>query len=131
LKSVIRAKERYKLRSGVKDQSSVPSTQIDKYIQIKSGLETYRIKIADIQYIEGLGNYVNVYLSDKKIITYTSLKDILEKLRGKQFVRIHKSYIVSVKHIKSFENHQVKLLDKAIPIGKNYKEEFIDLMKNG
>ncbi len=131
LKSVIKAKEIYGLRSGVRNKSTVYSTNVDKSIQIKSGTETYQVKIDDIRYIEGLGNYVNVYLADRKIVTYTSLKDFLEKLPEKLFVRIHKSYIVSIIHINSFENHQVKLDDKTIPIGKNYKEKFIDLMKRG
>lgn len=130
-KSVIKANEIYGLRSEVKNKSTIYLSHVDKSIQIKSGVETYQVKIDDIKYIEGLGNYINVYLSDKKIVTYTSLKDFLEKLPEKQFIRIHKSYIVSIIHIKSFENHQVKLDDKTIPIGKNYKEKFIDLIKKG
>ncbi len=131
LKSVIKAKEIYGLKYGVKNKSTINLAHFDKNIQIKSGVETYQVKIDDIRYIEGLGNYINVYLSDKKFVTYISLKDFLEKLPKKQFIRIHKSYIVSITHIKSFENHQVKLDDKTIPIGKNYKEKFIDLIKKG
>ncbi len=130
LKSVIKAREVFGLKSGYRDPT-VYLSHVDKSISIKSGVETFQVKIDDIRYIEGLGNYIIVYLSDRKITTYISLKDFLEKLPEKQFVRIHKSYIVSILHIKSFETHQVKLHDKTIPIGKNYKEKFIDLMKKG
>ena len=131
LKSVIKAKELFMVNSGIENKPSVCLSPIDESIQIKSGSETFQIKIDEIKYIEGLGNYVNVYLSDRKIVTYISLQDILKKLPEKQFIRIHKSYIVSIIHIKSFESHQVKLVDKTIPIGKNYKEKFIDLIKKG
>ena len=131
LKSVIKAKELFMVNSGIENKPSVYLSPIDESIQIKSGSETFQIKIDEIKYIEGLGNYVNVYLSDRKIVTYISLQDILKKLPEKQFIRIHKSYIVSIIHIKSFESHQVKLVDKTIPIGKNYKEKFIDLIKKG
>ena len=129
LKSVIKAKEIFKLRSGVENKHTVYLSPIDNKIQLKSGSETFHVKIDDIKYIEGLGNYVNVYLTEKKITTYIHLKDFLEKLSAERFIRIHKSYIISINHIKSFENHQVKLDDKTIPIGKNYRKDFIDLMK--
>ena len=131
LKSVIKARKVFGQKFGVKDKPTVYLSHVDKSISIKSGVKTYQVKIDDIRYIEGLGNYINVFLSDRRITTYISLKDFLEKLPEKQFFRIHKSYIVSIIHIKSFENHQVKLDDKTIPIGKNYKEKFIDLIKKG
>lgn len=131
LKAVIKAKEIFKLKSGVENKHTVNLSPIDNKIQLKSGSETFHVKIEDIKYIEGLGNYVNVYLSGKKIATYISLKEFLEKLPTERFIRIHKSYIVSLNHIKSFENHQLKLDDKTIPIGKNYRKDFIDFMKKG
>jgi two-component system LytT family response regulator len=129
LKAVIKAKEIFKQRSGVENEHIVYLSPIDNKIQLKSGSETFQVKIDDIKYIEGLGNYVNVYLTEKKIVTYISLRDFLEKLPAERFIRIHKSFIVSINHIKSFENYQIKLDDKTIPIGKNYRKDFIDLMK--
>jgi len=129
LNAVIKAKETFKLKKGEEKKHTILNP-IDSKIQLKSGSETFHVKISDIIYIEGLGNYVNVYLSERKIATYISLKDFLEKLPSENFIRIHKSYIISIDHIKSFENHQVKIGNKNIPIGKNYRKEFIDLMKN-
>lgn len=130
-KAVIKAKEIFKLKSGVENKHTVNLSPIDNKIQLKSGSETFHVKIDDIKYIEGLGNYVNVYLSEKKIATYISLKEFLEKLPAERFIRIHKSYIVSINQIKSFENYQVKLDNETIPIGKNYRKDFIDFMKKG
>jgi len=129
LKAVIKANEIIKVRSGVEIKETVYESPISNKIQLKSGSETFHINIDDIKYVEGLGNYVNVYTTEQKIATYTSLKNFIEKLPAERFLRIHKSYIVSINHIKSFENHQVKIDDKTIPIGKNYRRYFMELMK--
>ena len=84
----------------------------------------------DIRYIEGLGNYVNVYVNHAKIVTYKSLKDLLDLLPEKEFIRIHKSYIVALRHIKSFKVHQVKIEGKTLPIGMIYRKEFLELLNN-
>ena len=129
LKAVIKAKELFNLRSGTETKHAVCLSPVDTKIQLKSGSKTFHVNLDDIIYIEGLGNYVNVFLTDNKLVTYTSLKDFLEKLPESQFIRIHKSYIISINHIKSFEIHQIKLDNKTIPIGKNYRKDFINFMK--
>jgi two-component system, LytTR family, response regulator len=130
LKSVIKAKEFNTLNHEEKKVQNIYTSPVDTNIQIKSGSETHQVKVDDIKYIEGLGNYANVYVNDEKITTYKSLKDLLDLLPKKQFIRVHKSYIVAVRHIKSFEVYQVKLKNRTIPIGKNYRKEFVELMKN-
>ena len=130
LKSVVKAQEIYKLKHEERTVQKVHASTVDDSIQIKSGSETHQVKINDIKYIEGLGNYANVFVNDKKIVTYKSLRDLLDLLPEKQFVRIHKSYIVAIRHIKSFEVHQVRLENRTIPIGKNFRKEFVELMKN-
>lgn len=131
LKSVVKAKEFSKLSHKEKTEQKVYGSPVNTNIQIKSGSETHHVKIDDIQYIEGLGNYVNVYTIDEKITAYSSLKDLVKLLPEKLFARIHKSYIIAIRHIKSFESHQVKMGNKTIPIGKNFRKGFIELMKNG
>lgn len=130
LKSVLKAREFKTLKSEGKMRNMVKISPVDKNILIKSGSQTHQVNVDDIRYIEGLGNYVNIYVHNEKIVTYKSLGDILDLLPEKQFVRIHKSYIVAIRHIKSFEVHQVKLENKTIPIGKNYRKGFVELMKN-
>lgn len=129
LKSVIKAKELFKAKSGIVGKAPVSLSSVSESIQIKSGSETFQVKIENIQYVEGLGNYINVYQSDRKITTYISLHKFFDKLPKNQFARIHRSFIVSIIHIQSFENHQVKLDEKTIPIGKIYRKDFIELMK--
>ncbi|WP_340114206.1 LytR/AlgR family response regulator transcription factor [Maribellus mangrovi] len=129
LKSVIKAQELKKLKHEKSKTQIVKSSSVDTKILIKSGSEIHQVNIDDIIYIEGLGNYATIHTNNEKIVTYKSLGDVLDLLPAKLFVRIHKSYIVAIQHIKSYEVHQVKIEGKTLPIGKIYRKEFIELMK--
>ncbi len=92
-------------------------------ILIKSGTEYHQIKIEDIKYIEGTGNYITIVTSDKKILTLKRLKDVLKMLPGDKFIRIHKSFIVAYLHIDVIEKEQVIIKKHKIPVGEVYKKE--------
>jgi two-component system LytT family response regulator len=89
---------------------------------IKSGPQTYQVKISDILYLEKDGNYITVYLKDKKILIRENMTDIFSIVPRDQFVRVHKSFVVAVKHITMIEVHQVIINGEKIPIGSTYRE---------
>ena len=92
-------------------------------VEIRADKRTYRIPIDSITYVEGLGNYVTYYFTDRKpLITYSSLKDVEENL-SKDFNRIHKSFVINRKHIESYTNENVQISDRIIPIGKSMSLE--------
>ena len=103
--------------------------QKDQYIFVKSSKKTYRINLNDILYIEALGDYVKIYTNERMIISYHSMKNLESLLSPKQFPRIHKSFIVSLSKIELIEGNQVKLRDRYIPIGTNFKAEFEKLIR--
>lgn len=86
----------------------------------------YKVALDDIQYIEGLKEYVSYYTPGKRIIVLQSLKSIEESLPSDKFIRVHRSYIVPIDKIKTLDGNQVQIGDKLIPIGRSYKE---DVMK--
>jgi DNA-binding LytR/AlgR family response regulator len=96
----------------------------EDFIFIKSSRKTYKIHLKEILYIEALGDYVKIHLQDKMIVSYQSLKNIENLLPPRQFPRIHKSFIISLSKTEVIEGNQVKIRDKMIPIGTNYKSEF-------
>ena len=89
---------------------------------IKSGPQTYQVKVADILYLEKDGNYITVYLKDKKILIRENMGDIFDLVPAADFVRVHKSYVVAVKHISMIEVHQLSIGGTKIPIGSTYRE---------
>jgi DNA-binding LytR/AlgR family response regulator len=89
---------------------------------VKTEDKFIRIDIKSIRYIEAFDNYVQIYASKKNYKVLTSLKCLEEKLPAHQFCRIHKSYMVSIPHIVSFDNIEVELGDITLPLGRNYKD---------
>src|SRR4030042_5001866 len=124
LKAVMKPKELSALKAGPVRKEKKSSGYEDQVVFIKDGTKIYRIKIDTIQYVEGLGNYVTFFLPDKKIVSYLSIQDVLNMLPPDQFCRIHKSYVVSLKHIDIIEKHQVIINKREIPIGLTYRENF-------
>jgi len=102
----------------------------DNDIFVKSGTQIHKINIDDILYIEGAGNYMTFYTKEKKILSLLKMTEVLDLLPTKKFVRVHKSYIVSLKHIDIIEKHRVIINKKSISIGITYREHFFSKLKN-
>jgi DNA-binding LytR/AlgR family response regulator len=112
-----------------------PEEQEDDYIFVKTENKGKMIKVnfKDILYVEGLKNYVSIYTKEDRIVTLLNIKDLEERLPQKRFLRVHKSYIVSVDSIKALDGNQILLTDiKAyIPLGETYRPAFFNsLQKN-
>lgn len=99
-------------------------------IILKSGSKSHKINTKEILYIEGSGNYLTFHIVDKKLMVLMSMSDALNLLPEKEFIRIHKSYIVSLSQLKIIENHQVQINEVKLPVGKHYKENFLNKVKN-
>ncbi|MGY0426639.1 MAG: LytR/AlgR family response regulator transcription factor [Polaribacter sp.] len=89
-----------------------------------------KVFINDILYVEGLKNYISIYLKDKRIITYSTLKHIAENLPKSDFIQIHKSYIISLKHIDKIDNDSLWIHKKELPIGNTYRKLFFEKIAN-
>lgn len=94
----------------------------DNYIVIRADRKYYKINYDNIIYIEGQKAYVTFHIRETKNVTaLISMRELENKLPNKEFVRIHKSYIVSVKNIRSIEGNMLEVSDLKLPIGKSYK----------
>lgn len=105
----------------------------DDYIFVKteSKGKLLKINLTDIDYIEGMKNYVAIHSDGKKILVYTSMKDIEERLPGRQFIRVHKSFIIAVDRITGIEGNRVLLkgITAEIVAGENYKADLMKIVK--
>lgn len=91
-------------------------------IRIKSEYKTVTISIADILFVEGLKDYVKIHTQEKAILTRLNVKNTLNLLPEKQFIRIHRSYVVSLSKIDGIQKGHLLIGDKKLPIGQTYKE---------
>ena len=103
-----------------------------EYILVKSDYKSIKIKLNKILYIEGLKDYVKIYLEEeeKPVITLNSLKRMSETLPVSHFLRVHKSFIINSRRIKSVTKNRIIIHDRWIPIGDSYKSNFQDSVIN-
>jgi DNA-binding LytR/AlgR family response regulator len=101
----------------------------DDFVYIKSGTQTLKVAVDDILYVEGAGNYMTFFTLSKKIMSLNSMNDIIHLLPSDKFIRIHKSYIISIKHINVIERSRVIINKTPIPIGITYREHFSKIIK--
>ncbi len=104
-------------------------TNVNPYVFIKSDKKSYRIDLNSILYIEAVGDYVKVITTDKSLITYMYLKDIEKLLPSNSYPRVHRSFLVSISKIDSIEGNQIIIGKNRIPIGRNYKGNFMSLLQ--
>jgi len=96
----------------------------EDYLVIRADRKYYKINYEDLIYIEGQEAYVTFHSENNKRITaLASLKDLEEKLPPGQFIRIHKSYIVSIKKIDALEGNQLEVAGEKLPVGKYYRQQ--------
>jgi len=92
------------------------------YLFFRIDREQQKVWLKDIQYIEGLGDYVKIYTETGPLITYERLSYLEEKLPEEHFIRIHKSYIICLDKMQSFSGTEVKIAGKRLPVGRMYKD---------
>jgi DNA-binding LytR/AlgR family response regulator len=106
--------------------------ELADYFFVKSEYQQIKINVADVRYMEGLDDYVKIHLKEgRPILTLMSLKNMLEKLAGLPFQRVHRSFIVPLHQVKAVRNKKIILLDGTteIPIGASYAEEVSKWLK--
>jgi len=103
---------------------STGQSEMDGSLYVHSEYRMIKIELKEIEYIESMQDYIKIYLSniEKPVLTLMSLKGVLEKLPQTEFARIHRSYAVAIKKIRSIHNHKAKLKTIELPIGNNYAD---------
>lgn len=119
LKATQKAKDLFDLK-----QQKITSAPENDFIFIKADYQTIKINYKDILYVEGLKDYVKIYTTKKMIMTLLNIKGIMEKLPNSLFIRVHKSYIVSIAAVEKIEKNTIIIGQKCIPIGDSFKDEF-------
>lgn len=96
------------------------------YFFIKCGSKFEKILLSDLLYAEALENYVKIYTQSKTHITYLTFKGLEEYLPNDQFIRVHKSFIVSLSKIENLDNEEIKIGTYSVPLSRNYRAEVIN-----
>jgi len=127
-KAYFRAEELLLLKQSA--NKSEHTEKSNDFLFIKSDKKTIKVNISELYYIEGLGDYIKLYFSDKKLVTNLSMKKIENLLPSGQFYRIHKSFIISLDKIESIEGNMVKINNTKLPVGNSFRQDFMLHIKN-
>lgn len=102
------------------------------FVKTESKGKVLKITLDEIDYIEGMKNYVAIYRAGQKILVYSTMKDLEEKLPSKKFLRIHKSFIIPVSRITGIEGNRIMLknVSAEILLGDGYKAGIMEIINN-
>jgi DNA-binding LytR/AlgR family response regulator len=128
LKAVNKAFQLLRLKNPVIKASEETSAISQGFLMVKVEYTTIRIDLNDILYIEGLKDYVKIHTEGKLILTKTTMKNIIEKLPSGSFLRVHKSYIISLEKIDMIENSRIVIGNQRIPIGESFRSSFFEVI---
>jgi DNA-binding LytR/AlgR family response regulator len=98
------------------------------FLFVRADYKLYKINLKDILYVEGLKDYVKIYVSEKPIVTQMSMKALEEKLPSHDFIRVHRSFIVAFNKIDYVQKHMLTIGKKEIPISEHYRDELFKII---
>jgi DNA-binding LytR/AlgR family response regulator len=109
----------------------VPKVEQD-FIFVKADKKLVKVKFSEILYVEGLKDYVIIRTETGRVITLQTMKSLEDILPSQQFKRIHRSYIAAIDKIHAIEGSTIEIIEKGVikelPIGKNYRDELLELI---
>lgn len=105
------------------DTTHSPRLEHSDFIFVRSERKMIKINFAELDYIESLSDYLKLYVNEKVIITRETISSIEAKLPKVDFMRVHRSFIVSIRKIESFTPEYIEIKKKAIPISRSYRNE--------
>lgn len=123
MQAVNKAYELYQLRQKASGDNEFVSVSND-FLLVKIDYQTVKVDFKDILFIESMADYIRIITNEKKFTALATLKSVQEMLPSPQFIRIHRSYIISLAKIKSFNKKTIHIEDYDIPLGDSYKEQF-------
>lgn len=104
----------------------------ERNIFVRADFSLIKIPVADILYIEGLADYLKIFIKSRKtVVARMTMKDMLEKLPADDFIRVHRSFIIPKHRIHTVRNNMIYLPEVEIPIGKTYVDDFFRAYRSG
>lgn len=128
LKAVNRAQEYFALTRQPTQPAGLPTPPAD-YLFVKTNRQLQKVRFDEILFVEAMLNYVIIHTPTQKIITYASIKAMQDQLPAPLFLKIHKSYIIAIRRIKSLQGYEVTIGTHTLPVSRKHREELLKLLR--
>lgn len=123
--AVNKARQMYHIRRQQDQQAA------EEYLFVRADYSLVKIPLTDILYIEGLDDYLKIHIAGQKpVVARMTMKTMQEKLSPKDFIRVHRSYIVAFRKIEMVRNKFISISGTEIPIGSSYETAFLEYFKS-
>ena len=129
LKAVNKAQQLFKSQQQAPGLAAGTENTAEDFLFIKSDTRFFKVNFENILFIEGMRDYIAVHTPGQRILTLMSMTKMMEKLPQADFMRVHKSFIIGLKHISLIQNNRVIIGDKEIPISNSYKDDFLEFVE--
>ena len=104
------------------------SYHVKEYVFVKQGQNFQKLRIEDIEYIEGDNNYIKVFVPSGKFLIRSSIQSFIDLLGARHFIRVHKSFAVNTNHIDSINPELIFIKAHQVPLGKAYRDELLSFL---
>ena len=108
--------------------AGLPGLPAGDHIFIKSNSKFFRVNFSEILYVEGMKDYLKIHTPDYTLVTHQTMSELEKLLPGRQFIRVHRSYLVALGHIRTIYGNSIEVGKVTVPIGVNYKEVVMGLI---
>jgi len=115
---------------GTITETDTSSVEVSDFMFVRSDRKMIKIDYDAIIYIESYSDYLKIHLENDTIVTRETISAIEAKLPKQQFLRIHRSYIISIKYIQSYSNEHITINKQALPISRTYKKSVLQFLEN-
>ena len=105
------------------------SVDNNDFMFVRADRRMIKIDFESIIYIESYSDYIKIHLANETIVTRETISAIEAKLPSKSFLRIHRSYIIALKHITSFTNEEITINNTALTISRSYKKDVLQILE--
>ncbi|WP_163409397.1 LytR/AlgR family response regulator transcription factor [Flavobacterium ajazii] len=115
----------------VKKLNPIQKADKQNYILFRVDYGLTKVLLSDILFIEGLDNYLKVHIKNQKaLVVRKTLKSLSEKLPSDEFIRVHRSYIISISNMESYRNKIIYINGEEIPLGNSYENDFFQILNS-
>jgi len=116
--------------SVISESTSIMTQEKSEFIFVRSDRKMIKINFSEINYIESFSDYIKIFIENTVVVTRETITSIEDKLPKNDFMRIHRSFLVSIAKIDSFTNEFIEVKNKAIPISRSYKKDVLSRLEN-
>ncbi len=113
------------LEQRIPPPAAIATNSSERFLYVRADRKMVKVMVDDIRYIESLKDYVRIFVRDQQIITKQTITALEEMLPENEFMRIHRSFIVALKKVDSYDHHSLFVSKTELPVGPLYKQEIM------